>query len=367
MQDPAPQDRPQTGFLASRPVQVLLALAAAAVAWRLSVVLLLGFGALLVGITLLAIGDGLRRLAPIPRRAATAIASLLLIGGMAGVIAFYGWRITDQYEVIFAKAKQGWQAALAFLQAHEWSRTLIKTDGLDLGAVTDWIAPALKSAVGTIGTVLACAVIVLVCGVFFALEPERYRTDLLNVLPDRLRDGAARYLDRAGSLLRRWLVSRLIVMGVVGVLSSAGLLLLGIPAAITLGLTGAVLTFIPYLGPILAAAPAVLVAFTASPLLALLTALMFWAVHFIEGTFITPIVQDHEVSLSPVATILGTLAFGVLLGAPGVVLASPLILAMRPARELAAPGAEGAEAPLRPLPGALALSGDRDQSQKGVA
>jgi predicted PurR-regulated permease PerM len=105
-----------------------------------------------------------------------------------------------------------------------------------------------------------------------------------------------------------------------------GLSLLGIPAALLLGLTGALLTFIPYIGAILAAVPAVLVALTSSPGLALLTALMFWGVHTIEGTFITPVVQDEEVYLPAVTTIFSTLGCAVLFGPSGVVVASPLVL-----------------------------------------
>lgn len=338
MADGSTRNRPAWVFLANKPLQALLVLGAAWLAWKLAGILLLGFAALLVSITLLAIGDGLKRVAPLlPRRLAVAIAGLLLIGGLAGIIAFYGWRIGDQYEEIFAKAKAGWQAALTYVQAHEWSRSLLqKTDGVRISDAADWAAPAVKSAVGAVGAVLAYGVIILVCGVFFAWEPRRYRDECLGLVPERSRTAVAAYLDRTNWLLRRWLVSRLIVMVAIGVMASVGLLLLGIPAAITLGLTGAVLTFIPYLGPVLAAAPAVLVAFTVSPLLALLTGLMFWAVHFIEGTFITPLVQDHEVSLSPVLTILGTLAFAVLLGAPGVVLASPLILVLKAVRPDAA-------------------------------
>ena len=75
-----------------------------------------------------------------------------------------------------------------------------------------------------------------------------------------------------------------------------------------------------------AAIPAVLVAFTISPLTALLTVLMFWCAHFIEGNFITPLVQDEGVDLPPVLTIFSTLAFTVILGPSGVLLASPLVL-----------------------------------------
>ena len=105
MADGSTRNRPAWVFLANKPLQALLVLGAAWLAWKLAGILLLGFAALLVSITLLAIGDGLKRVAPLlPRRLAVAIAGLLLIGGLAGIIAFYGWRIGDQYEEIFAKA-----------------------------------------------------------------------------------------------------------------------------------------------------------------------------------------------------------------------------------------------------------------------
>ncbi len=78
-------------------------------------------------------------------------------------------------------------------------------------------------------------------------------------------------------------MSRLVVITAIGVPASAGLALLGIPAALLLGLSGALLTFISYFGAILAAVPAVLVALTTSPQLAIFTGLMFWGVHTIEG------------------------------------------------------------------------------------
>src|SRR3569833_2285356 len=110
------RDHRAPGVLANQPLQALVVLGAVWLAWRLAGILLLGFAAVLVAITLVAIGDGLRRLAPrIPHRLAVVIAGLLLIGGIAGIVAFYGWRIADQYEEIFVLAKDGWQAALAFV------------------------------------------------------------------------------------------------------------------------------------------------------------------------------------------------------------------------------------------------------------
>src|SRR5581483_5596305 len=74
------------------------------------------------------------------------------------------------------------------------------------------------------------------------------------------------------------------------------------------------------------AVPAILVALAQSPLTAVYVALMYWAVHFIEGTFITPYVQDAEVDLPPVLTMYSALLAAIVFGPVGVLLSSPIAL-----------------------------------------
>jgi predicted PurR-regulated permease PerM len=115
-------------------------------------------------------------------------------------------------------------------------------------------------------------------------------------------------------------------MVVIGVMAGVGLKILGVDAAFTLGLTGGLLTFIPLVGALVATVPAILVALAQSPWLAVSVGVMFWFIHFLEGTFITPIVQDEQVSLPPVLTIFSTVIFAILFGASGVILATPIML-----------------------------------------
>ena len=109
-------------------------------------------------------------------------------------------------------------------------------------------------------------------------------------------------------------------MASIGVLTGVGLWLLGIEAAFALGLMGGLLCFIPFIGAILAAVPATLVALTQGPLYAASVVLMYAAVHFIEGNFITPMVQAEATSLPPVLAILSTVVFSILIGPSGVCL-----------------------------------------------
>jgi predicted PurR-regulated permease PerM len=308
-------------------VQVGLLALAAVVAWKLAGVLLLLFSAILLAAALSAMADGLRKLAPLPSSVAVLLAALLMFGVLAGVIVLFGWRILAQYEEILSKARDSAHALLAYARAQPWGDALLKqASGARISDATDTLAPILGSVVSGAARYLTYGAIVIVCGIFLALHPARYREGALVLVPPSHRKEVSDFLTRSATILKRWLVSRLIVMIALGVLVSIGLSVLGISGAVTLGLTGGLLTFIPFLGALMAAIPAVLVAFTISPLKAVATGLMFWAAHFIEGTFITPLVQDESVDLPPVLTIFSTLAFTVLFGPSGVLLASPLVL-----------------------------------------
>ncbi|MFI4974769.1 MAG: AI-2E family transporter [Caulobacterales bacterium] len=295
--------------------------------WKLAGLLLLLFAAILLAVALSAMADGLRRVAPIPKKLAIIVSAALIFGVLGGVVALYGWRIVGQYREIIFRVRESTHAALVFARAHEWTRLLLqRANDAQISDATDTLGPLLGSVLGASSRYLAYAAVVLVSGIFLALEPDRYTGGALLLVPPSRRARASDFLAQSGSILRRWLISRLIVMAAIGVLVSIGLRLLGIEAAVTLGLTGALLTFIPFIGALMAAVPAVLVALTVSPWLALATGLLFWAVHFIEGTFITPVVQDEEVYLPPVTTIFATLAFAVIFGPSGVIVASPLVL-----------------------------------------
>lgn len=308
-------------------VQVALLVVVALLVWKLVGVLLLLFSAILLAAALSAIADGLRKLAPVPTQVAVLLATLLMFSVLVGVIALFGWRILAQYEEILGKARESLQALMTYTRSQPWGDALLKqANGARISDATDTLAPILGSVVGGAARYLTYGTIVIVCGIFLALNPTRYRDGALLLIAEPRRGEVSAFLTQSADILKRWLISRLIVMVALGVLVSIGLTVLGISGAVTLGLTGGLLTFIPFLGALMAAVPAVLVAFTISPLKAVLTGLMFWGAHFIEGTFITPLVQDESVDLPPVLTIFSTLAFTVMFGPSGVLLASPLVL-----------------------------------------
>jgi predicted PurR-regulated permease PerM len=317
--------------LRATPVPDIRALAVAAAllaaAWWFRGVLMLAFASVLIALALDALAHGLTRATRLPRAAALATVVALILGFVAGALALFGWRIADQFDEILSRVQVSLSSLSVLVREREWTRELLAhLSGARVDGATMQIAPALASTLGAIGQNLAYAAIVVASGVFLAIQPKRHLEGVLAIVPSQHRTTAALFLQRAGDLLRKWLVSRLIVMIAIGVLSSIGLWLLHIPGALALGLTGGLLTFIPLVGALVAAVPAILVALAQSPLAAIYVALMYWAVHFIEGTFITPFVQDKEVDLPPVLTMYSALLAAVVFGAVGVLLSSPIAL-----------------------------------------
>jgi predicted PurR-regulated permease PerM len=313
------------------PTQDLLRLALWAVAglllWRMRGVLLLGFTSILIALALRALADPLARRSHLPSRLALAVVTFLTIGFIVGALALFGWRIADQYDDILAKAQISVKQGAALLSSHVAGRYLLHSlQGSRLDGATALLTPLVSSAIGSLGQGVAYAAIVIASGIFLAIDPARHVRGVLLVVPPGQRTNVESFLEQSGFILRKWLVSRLIVMVAIGVLSSIGLMLLKVDGAIALGLTGGLLTFIPLVGALLAAVPAILVALAQSPVLAVYVGLMYWAVHFIEGTFITPYVQDEKVNLPPVLTMYSAVAFTVFFGAWGIFLASPLAL-----------------------------------------
>jgi len=100
---------------------------------------------------------------------------------------------------------------------------------------------------------------------------------------------------------------------------------MGIRLALALGILAALFDFIPNIGPVLATAPAVLIAFMQSPLKGLYVLILYFIIQQVESFLITPIIQQKTVKLPPALSIVTQLLLTFVLGAIGLVIASPLL------------------------------------------
>jgi predicted PurR-regulated permease PerM len=142
------------------------------------------------------------------------------------------------------------------------------------------------------------------------------------------RAGEASTAIGIGETLELWLLGQLIQMVLIGLLATLAVWLIGVPSPVALGLIAGVGEFIPYLGPILAAIPAMLVALTKSPETVAWTLLAYLTIHQIEGQVITPLIQNRMVFVPPAVMLLGIAALTYLFGAVAIIFAAPITVAI---------------------------------------
>lgn len=132
-------------------------------------------------------------------------------------------------------------------------------------------------------------------------------------------------LGEIDQTILNWLSAQLILMVVIGVVVALGLWAIGVPYALALGLFAGLVEFIPYLGPILSAGIALLVALGTEPKLVLWTLGLFVVVQQLENNVLQPLIQKSQVEIPPVLLIVVLFAMGLLFGVPGVLVATPLL------------------------------------------
>ena len=163
---------------------------------------------------------------------------------------------------------------------------------------------------------LAYTVLTFFIAVYLAAQPDRYRWLCLRLIPSNSRPKAVRLFDETATILHeRWLLGQLVVMIAIG--SLVGRRPVGARHRSCFhfrpsGRPAELRSFV--LGSVPAAVPAAVVALTQGPLYALSVVLMYVAVHFVEGNFITPMVQAKATALPPVLALLSTVAFSILFG-----------------------------------------------------
>ena len=315
------------GQFASRAAVLLAMIGAALAAWTLREVVFILFGALVLANGMNAVACFLARKVRI--RYALGLLAVVTTGlTVLGAVGwFFGATINNQLEELSDKIPDGLQWLTNQIEARPYTRDLLsKLEINDLSGTTGWIAktltPILRSFLGAAGSLVVMAIV----SIYLAAQPERYRSGALRLLPISARSKASELLDATGNILGRWLAGQVAVMATVGLLSGVGLWLLGIDAAFVLGLVGGLMSFVPYLGSVMTAILATLFALAQGPYHAAAVIVMYICVHFVEGNFITPLIQAEATSLPPAITLLAVISCAILFGPSAAFLAAPLTL-----------------------------------------
>ncbi len=307
--------------------------------WLMKDVLAVVFASALMAVVLHGLARIVRRhVSLIPYQGAVALVTVVILLAMAGLVWSSGPAIGDQ----FIRLKQALVQQSGDLKSHLSGSTLgqLVLDHLptavggndatsgSLGSLGSGLAGSvtgiLSSAFGVLGTLA----VILIAGLYFALSPAIYIDGFLRLVPSQHRASARELLMAAGTTLWAWTAGQALDMLVVGILSGIGLSLIGVPLALALGVVAGICNFIPYIGAILGAVPAVLLGLSMGSQEALFVAILYSVIQFFEGNVLAPLIQRRAVHMPPAVAILSQTVFSTILGIPGLILASPITAAL---------------------------------------
>lgn len=193
-----------------------------------------------------------------------------------------------------------------------------------LGTIGHYLFPFLSSTL----EVLAGLLLITFMAIYIGAEPHVYHGGLLALVPHEQRSRAEEVLAAVAAALRKWLLTQLIAMVSIGVIWWIALAIIGVKAALSLAVIAGLLEFIPTVGPILSAVPAVAMGFLDSPQKALLVVFVYTAIQMIEGHLLIPILMKEGVDIPPVLTLLGQALLAYVFGFLGLVVAVPFLAAL---------------------------------------
>jgi len=315
--------------------------------WVAYPILFVAFLGVLFGLAVARGADWLERFR-IPRGIGSALIVLGVVGVLAGVGTWIAPTLRDQTRELRTTLPQAinraedWLSRRGILLGHilsEPSASAVpggaaKPDnqpgGLSgsLSGQLDAVGRYLFSFLSSTVAVLSGLLLILFMSIYIGMDPKTYHRGLLHLFPHRVRPRAEEVLTAVGITLRKWLTAQLVAMVVIGVVTTVTLKLLGVKAALPLGIIAGLLEFIPMVGPLLSAIPAVAMGFVDSPQKALFVALAYTGIQFFENHLLIPILMKEGVDLPPVLTLIGLAVMSVVFGFLGMLVAVPLLAAI---------------------------------------
>ncbi len=308
-------------------ITILVVVGLALLAKATIYILLLVFAGILLAVLLDFFARQLTRLPAVPHWLAVTLVLVLLTGMLALVVVLAIPLVVEESVQLASQMEKSIQRLAEWLRENADGR--FSVDGFSameepmptLGDVWQGVAGIFATTMGAVTGLIIIAVV----GVFIAYSPTMYTQGFLHLVPLAHRARATQVMTEVGLTVRRWLLGQLISMVILAVSTWVVLALLGVPQALTLALISGAVTFVPYLGPLIALVPILLVAFLESPLLALYVFILYMMIQNVESYVIMPIVFHRTAHIPPALGVVSQILFGSLLGFLGFVLAIPLM------------------------------------------
>ncbi|MFL9840098.1 AI-2E family transporter [Sphingomonas sp. ST-64] len=306
-----------------------------AIAAALIVLLIQPLLLIFAGLVVASMLDGgvrlIRKALPIPRGLALAIVVLAVIAFIAGVFYLTGVEIAAQAEQLRQTLEgqavriSAWLSNLGIMPAASDLTGLAQQALGSVGRVTSFIG----GAIGAIGSFF----LVLVIGLFVAMEPRIYERGLQWMVPMGSREQFAITLARMARTMRVLLAGRLLGMVFEGFITWVLLEVAGVPMALLLGILTGILAFIPNIGAFISGVLMVAVGFSAGPTEGLWAIAIYFGVQTFDGYVLLPLVAKRTVDMPPALTVSSQILMSTLFGFLGLALADPIVAMIKVALE----------------------------------
>lgn len=266
----------------------------------------------------------------LPNVLAAIISILIFFGALGAVFAIIAPDLIRQSEVLYLQAVEGIQRLMLWAEGpplnlnSEDVNQVVNDVASWLQGQSDAIAGTVFSGISTVTSLIITLFMVLVLVVFFLKDGHRFLPWLRTVMGRRGGWHATEVLTRGWDTLGGYIRAQATVSAVDAILIGAGLWVLNVPMAFTLGVITFIAGFIPYVGAVTAGALAVLVALVSQGFTtAILALLLVLLVQQIEGNVLSPLLQSRAMNLHPVIVLISVVVGGGLFGIIGAFLAVP--------------------------------------------
>ena len=331
-------DNPKMRFEAGRALVWGLVIGLLWLTVHISQSLLVIFGALVFACMV----DGGARLLgkalPIGRNWRVSIVLILVTAFFIWLGFFAGSQISQQAAEFPAIIQEQVARLIVFLQSQGFAISTADIENF-AGGLASGVGTVTKAIGGIFGG-LTTLVLIIIIGIYFAIDPRIYERGVAWMVPAKQRGAFYDTLSHQAYTLRRLMAGRLVGMAFEGfftwVMLAFGGMLIGIeavPMAALLGLLTGLLAFIPNIGAIISGVLMVLVGFSGGTDMGLYTIFVYFLVQNFDGYVLVPMIAKKTVDLAPALVLSAQLIFGVLFGLLGLALADPLLAMIKVALE----------------------------------
>lgn len=176
---------------------------------------------------------------------------------------------------------------------------------------------------------LGVFVVGLIIGFYLLLDYDKNDKSLYLFIPAKYRRGAKELFTKINIPLKSFINGALLDMLIIFIICSIGFSIIGLKAPLLFALFCAITNVIPYAGPYIGGAPAVIVGLTQGMPMGVAVLVFIALVQLFEGNLIQPLIMSRTTKLSPVTIIIGLLIFGYFFGVLGMVLSTPIISVLK--------------------------------------